>query len=394
MCATSAEYRRTVLYLSGFDPRGAAHYHALYRTEAQAQSAINHLQLSVGARVTESALIQSWQVEAVVAGQAVHTQYRFLRWDKIVRRYWPRGYSDLLANFLDSFRVYLGTGAFTQAWRHSWPPLVALMIPLLLLFSVLAAALILGLLAAYWIAAVTSFIPGVLAGGLIATGIIYFGKRLEKVLNTAWVVRIFNFTAKFATSPSPDLEARMDIFAQYLVDTVKAHADEDELLIVGHSVGTILAVSVLARAWRIDPDLGGRGLKISLLTLGQCIPMVSFLPQASKFRDELAVLAAANGLDWVDFTSPADGASFAFVDPLASVGIVTPESNRDRPKMLSPRFHVLFTPTNYRRIRYNHLRLHFQYLMATELPGNYDYFAITAGNLTLAQRFAGTPDVT
>jgi hypothetical protein len=32
--------------------------------------------------------------------------------------------------------------------------------------------------------------------------------------------------------------------------------------------------------------------------------------------------------------------------------------------------------------------MHFQYLMATELPGDYDYFAITAGGKTLWDRFA------
>ena len=34
-------------------------------------------------------------------------------------------------------------------------------------------------------------------------------------------------------------------------------------------------------------------------------------------------------------------------------------------------------------------RLHFQYLCAFDRPGDYDYFAITAGPRTLGDRFAG-----
>ena len=33
-------------------------------------------------------------------------------------------------------------------------------------------------------------------------------------------------------------------------------------------------------------------------------------------------------------------------------------------------------------------RLHFQYLCAFDRPGDYDYFAITAGPVPLARRFA------
>jgi len=36
-------------------------------------------------------------------------------------------------------------------------------------------------------------------------------------------------------------------------------------------------------------------------------------------------------------------------------------------------------------------RLHFQYLCAFDRPKDYDYFRITAGPQTLAQRFTGRP---
>ena len=47
----------------------------------------------------------------------------------------------------------------------------------------------------------------------------------------------------------------------------------------------------------------------------------------------------------------------------------------------------LFSPAAYRRMKRDFYRLHFQYLMASELTGDYDYFLITAGDKTLAQRY-------
>jgi hypothetical protein len=39
----------------------------------------------------------------------------------------------------------------------------------------------------------------------------------------------------------------------------------------------------------------------------------------------------------------------------------------------------MFTKQTYQKIRWNKIRLHFQYLMASELPSPYDFFRITAG---------------
>ena len=39
--------------------------------------------------------------------------------------------------------------------------------------------------------------------------------------------------------------------------------------------------------------------------------------------------------------------------------------------------------------RWRFFRLHFQYLCAFDRPGDYDYFQITAGPMTLAARYAG-----
>ena len=104
------------------------------------------------------------------------------------------------------------------------------------------------------------------------------------------------------------------------------------------------------------------------------------------------MLARAQGIEWIDFTAPTDYCAMALVDPVAVAGTAQ-GALPDRPKLLSPRLAALFSPKRYAEIRKDPFRLHFQYIMASELPGDYDYFAITAGPQTLGARYVGMSSV-
>jgi hypothetical protein len=47
----TARFRRRIFYISGFDPRGPAHYHCLYAEKAVKQAAVNGLAIEVGPRL-------------------------------------------------------------------------------------------------------------------------------------------------------------------------------------------------------------------------------------------------------------------------------------------------------------------------------------------------------
>ncbi|WP_051377720.1 hypothetical protein [Derxia gummosa] len=419
--------KRQVFYLSGFDPRGAPFYRRLYRDEAAAQARVGGLDLALGPRERDGEFASRWRI--ATPGDATVTDYAFLHWDDLIRRHWLRNELALIAAYLGVIWLGVRTGALFKVWRVSWPPGVAVTFPFVLLLLVLglgvAAGMAAGDLAASAFthamtglaagapalpadAAATAFGsgssgggawiggPGARAAGLVAglavfAGVVQLGRLLEARLRLYWLLRIYAFSIRLALGRLPGMEERIDAFARLLVERVRA-SDADEVLIAAHSVGTIVAPMMLARALALDPDLARRGPRISLLTLGQCIPMVSYIPQAARIRADMAALAAAREIDWVDFTAPVDGACFALTDPLATSGIAQPDPAAPRPKLLSPRLPTLFTPATYRRIRRDWYRVHFQYLMASEkpatAPGAYDYFAITAGPQLLAERFA------
>ena len=145
-----------------------------------------------------------------------------------------------------------------------------------------------------------------------------------------------------------------------------------------------MATSVLADLIRAG-HLPERGARLGLLTLGQVVPMVSFLPQAKQLRADLAFLASQEAVTWVDVTAPGDGCCFALCDPVAVSG-VTPPGKR-WPLVISAAFTQSLSPARWKALRWRFFRLHFQYLCAFDRPKDYDYFQITAGPLTLADRF-------
>jgi len=127
------------------------------------------------------------------------------------------------------------------------------------------------------------------------------------------------------------------------------------------------------------------GPVLSFLTLGQVVPMVSFLPDAHRLRADLQFLSARPEMIWVDVSAPGDGCAFALCDPVAVSGVAGPD--KTGPLVLSAAFTKTLSPERWQELRWRFLRLHFQYLCAFDRPGQYDYFRVTAGPMTLGARF-------
>lgn len=165
------------------------------------------------------------------------------------------------------------------------------------------------------------------------------------------------------------------------------NSDCDEVLVVGHSSGAHLAVSVLSDLIRAGGVPEG-GPKLAFLSLGQVVPMVSFLKDASRLRGDLAFLCQREDITWVDVTAPGDGCAFALCDPVMVSG-VAPEAGKKWPLVVSAAFTQTLSAARWKALRWRFFRLHFQYLCAFDRPGDYDYFQITVGPRTLAARYAG-----
>jgi pimeloyl-ACP methyl ester carboxylesterase len=191
---------------------------------------------------------------------------------------------------------------------------------------------------------------------------------------------------RYAIGHRPDWTERMGLFAGYVVDAVRATAAE-EVLVVGHSLGSVLAVDVLARALTLDPQLGRHGKRVALLTIGANMPFVGFYPQARWLHDHIRQLAVEPSIDWVDFQSRHDIMNFWPFDPITGHGIVLKDDERRNPQVVAISFRDLWKPGNFGRRRWRFFRAHFQFLFANErLGAAYDYYLICCGPLDLVTR--------
>ena len=373
--------RRSVFYISGYDPRGPAHYHKLYGDEAARQAKVNGHSFSVGPRRADGAIEAHWSV----ACGHVSTDYRFLRYDDIMRQRWSRNALTLIRDILRAFFPLLTRGVLPKVLGLSWPFFITLISPFLVLLLAILIAILAGTIV--WI--LSTALAGIVAAVAVFIGLAALRSRLEQRIGAFWLARVFAFIVAQGGGTAPDIEARTDVFATR-VAAAMTEAGADEVLLIGHSAGAQIAVAAAARALKA---LEGQSVHLSLMTLGHTIPLLALQPGAAKFRAELESLGADKRLTWIDFSAAIDGACFALTDPFAASGLTQPDPSQPVPKLLSTRFPKLFAPASYARLRRDFRRAHFQYLMAAELAGGYDYFLITAGDKSLGLRFGEFPSV-
>jgi hypothetical protein len=194
------------------------------------------------------------------------------------------------------------------------------------------------------------------------------------------------WTWEFAHRQRPEWDRRIDQFAQHLVDVARS-SEAEEIVIIGHSSGSFLGVEILARALKLDPNLGRHGPRIVLLTIGANLPIVGFFKASTDFRDYLRQLAIDPSIDWIDCQSRKDVMNFYPFDPIAGHGIDAGASRRN-PVFVPVRFREIIKPEHYKAFRWQLFRVHFQFVMANERPHAYDFFMIVCGPIPLRERMA------
>lgn len=387
--------RRKVFYIPGYDPIHPRRYRELYRKESAVQAAISDYAVTL--RPKSGGGAYGWEVEGRFGAARTEAQIDVLIWSDIVRGSMSNTIAATYLQLLRTAWIYISTGALWRLMRLRKGPVIAALYPVVFLLWQLGLALL-----AAWIVlklvmlAMTAtgmdmqglglvlILAAGLAGLALGLAILRWFRAKDGWFFAYYLMHDFAFSAHLRGAYPPALEARMaqfgDAVAAALADPV------DEVLVVGHSSGAHFAVSVLAdllRTGRVPPE----GPELSFLSLGQVVPMVSFLPDAQRVRTDLQYLSESDALTWVDVTAPGDGCSFALCDPVAVSGVA--RAGKRWPLVLSAAFTQTLSPERWKALRWRFFRLHFQYLCAFDRPGDYDYFAITAGPLSLAERYHG-----
>ncbi len=399
--------RRRVFYIPGYDPYPPRRYRELYRTESRKQAQISRYRIDQKSDRSDT----GWQVRAEIDGMQVQSKIDVLVWHDLVQNSMKTGIPGTYLALVRTAWIYLSTGTLRRlSWLAKGPVLAALYPIAMLLAQLFLACMVastLGSFAAFITVESAAFLGRLvglapdtsgflwsLVGGAVfwaiflpvTVGLLRFFKQYDDKTFAYYLMHDYAYTAKRRGAYPDEIEARLVEF-RHRIEAALREGGVDEVLIVGHSSGAQLAVSVVADIVRSN-RFQDNGTALSLLTLGQVIPMVSFLPEAGRLRRDLRLLATSDDIAWLDVSAPGDGCSFALSDPV-SVSGVAPKKGQKWPIIISAAFSKTLSEELRAKLKHRYFRLHFQYLCAFDRPSDYDYFKITAGPLTLGQRFQG-----
>ncbi len=378
--------RRRVFYIPGYDPIPPRRYRELYRKEGREQAEISGFSLSQTPKTGDRF---GWSVEGQFEEAQTYVEIDVLEWADIVQSSMKAGILRTYLILISTAWIYIRSGTLRDLMKLRRGPIIAALYPVAMLLGqlVLAVALFLSLLWAF-----SLFPPPMTGLGYIIAPIAFclllrWFKKVDNKIFAYYLMHDYGFSARWRGAEPPVLRPRIAEFQRDIAQALRQ--DWDEVLVVGHSSGAHLGVQILAQLLREEPELQSSGT-LSFMSLGQVIPMVSFLPDAQKLRQDLQYLSAHVGLYWVDISAPGDPCSFSLCDPIACTGVACTESFQ--PKIISAAFTQTLSKKKQNEIKQRFFRLHFQYLCAFDRPDIFDYFSITAGPLTLRDRFMNVPE--
>lgn len=350
-----ANFRRKIFYLSGYDPRGARFYHQLYGEQASIYAANTGKDIAVSKREQDDAGNTSWTVANKT--DEVETEFTALGWNDVIRATWDK----------NPLRLFWGAIASTLSFSWGWEwgkyarhipmgTFIAFYYPAL---SVVILPII--LISLIWLVA------GPLIAIILGAGISYFAARY---IQSLWLLRFVIFNDRYARGEEiPHLDARVASMAE----TIEKALDEDwdEVLVVTHSNGSILAMPIMQRL--LAKHKGKMPDNFALMTLGSCIPLVGIRGDAKPFRAVLEDVAMGNFL-WLDLGSLTDGACIPLVDPCVTCAT----DHRPEQHVLSPRWFKYCDPATYNQRRRNKYEVHFEYLRTFDRISPLDYLRVTS----------------
>ena len=376
--------QRRVYYVAGFDPASPKKYHRLYTEQSKLQGAVTGARYEVGELLPIDEVTSGWMVKATYPdGRVVEIDYRFLHWFDAVREAWPKDEPGVFLKFLQATLDYHRCGLLERtrtdarvAWYASLAASVvsaAFVFGFCLIVAVLMAAggAVAHLLKAPWLL-------GALPPLLLFLLLMPAWRRLDAVLPVGWIGRGMIGVTLAARGEFPQFARRSEEFATRLA-AAESEGGFDEILVVAHSMGGQQACRALGRAVTLNPQLG-RLRRVRLLTLGSLLPFYSMTEAAAggdpAWREEMKALVDAEWIDWVDVTAPSDPGCAAALHPLLGLDFGEPAG---RPHRRSPRLGDIVSPETLKLLKRTPLDYHFQYIMAGQKAGEYDFFALTSG---------------
>jgi|GEM_PF-6983623 len=311
----------------------------------------------------------------------VETTYRYLKWNDLVAE-------QLCSNYFKAIffsNIYLLkmiiSGDLVRLYRYYWGfgnGILAISFFSVFFFygGIALGVYLMGFLGVH-------FIIGAVIGGIIGTAtcaIISGGKDRLKI---KLYYQLAYMRGRYAKGKATEFYGRFDEFEDklrraYLED------DCDEVLVIGHSYGSLLVVDLLAKVFNSYGDQPPKAKKWGLVTLGAIHHYLAVLKQAGWYRDALKTVGSQRDFYWFEGFSLQDGLNFPKCNPVRDF---TDIESLSGPVQKSVKYKELVTKENYKKYKYNFWQMHFQYLKEGDYAGDYSFFRMICSDQSLENNY-------
>ena len=363
--------KRLVFHIGGYDPITpyASAQRRFVREIARFQGTWSVKATVDGLRDTADQI--QWNVTTTGPDWLVETDYHLVRWHDVIDAFGRQSIGSRIALGILAFLDFVLTGTLWRYLLTNWRYAGFFLYPFVMLGLLIAAAFLIGVFAFK----ITGSIPIATGGGLFGFAVLLAGPWRRLHLGTLfddWI-----FSREYIRCGNSEIEQRLDRLAAELV-AAASNSAADEILVIGHSLGAVLAVDLLDRALKLDPALGRNKIPVTFLSVGSSILKVGLHPKAIRFRTTMERVAKSRAIFWGDYQALIDPLNFYKSRPMADMGLSTENEATVRVVKLSR----MLDHDMYRRIRLNFFRVHCQFVSGNDRRASYDYFMLTCGPIS------------
>ena len=309
-----------------------------------------------------------WNVTTIGPDWLVETDYRLVRWHDVIEAFGRRSIGSRISVGILAFLDFVLAGTLWRYVLTNWRYAGFFLYPFVMFGLLIAAAFLIGAFAFK----ITGSIPIAIGGGLFGFAAVLAGPW--RWLHMGDLFDDWIFSREYIRYGNSEIEQRLDRLAAELV-AAASNSAADEILVIGHSLGAVLAVDLLDRALKLDPALGRNKIPVTFLSVGSSILKIGLHPKAIRFRTTMERVAKSRAIFWGDYQALVDPLNFYKSRPMAEMGL----STEDEPTVRVVRLSQMLDDDMYQRMRLNFFRLHCQFISGNDRRALYDYFMLVCG---------------